>query len=568
MIADQDTAARASPSTTQGPSRHDRSVLERYLSGWVLAGVVATALVVLLGDLRSGLVAASGAELATMLGLAALTGAGYLSAVPVRYGRSVQSVDLSEAALVAVFVVVPGAPAFLVAGVGFTAAVLRRRHGWVKTAFNLATIAVGLAAALVVRNALLGPAAPLSDRGLLAVAAALSVYGLTGFLAVAGVVARLEGEPLATIVARRRYVFASTIGNIAVGTIGVLIWSVRPEMVLLVAVPLLASTMAYRGASTAIELADRMRLDHDRLERIVRSATDGIALVDADGRVVLWNPSLERLTGVAEEVAVGAHLAHVLPLRDEDEHRAFDPSALLAASEPGSPPVVLDGELVDPESDEARSVRVSVTAVDDGVDRPAGLVVVRDISREREVERLKDDFLMRVSHELRTPLTPIKGYAETLLLHGDRVTPELLRRSLIPISERADHMAELVDDLLLVASIQRRGGLAREVVTVSSRVGERVRAVAPAVAPGRDIRIADTATSRARLDPGGFDRILSILVDNAASYSEPDTAIDIVVRDDGPGVSRSTSSTVGAASRGPTSTASSSASTASRTPCS
>src|SRR5207245_10147501 len=55
------------------------------------------------------------------------------------------------------------------------------------------------------------------------------------------------------------------------------------------------------------------------------------------------------------------------------------------------------------------------------------VVVARNITQARELERLKDDFVAVVSHELRTPLVPIKGWAQTLLNRGDRLNEDQRR---------------------------------------------------------------------------------------------------------------------------------------------
>lgn len=521
------------PASGPAPRAASAAKLERYVTAWIFTGVAVTASVLLLGDLGAQLAAASAGELGTMSALVVLTALAFRIAVPFRSRGASLSVDLSEAALVAVFVLVPGSAAFLVACLGLGIAILSRRDEARKTSFNLSSTTVGAASALLVRDLLIGGAAPLSNRGLLAVAVALLVYGAVCFLAVSGVLARADREPLKSVVARRLYVVPNTVANIAIGTIGLIVWSERPGLLFLLAVPLLATSQAFRGTSAASTLTDRMRVEHDRLERVIRSTSDGIALVDTEGRVVLWSPALERLTSITEGDAAGASISHVLPLRDLNEHRPLDPAALLAAAEPGGPTVELDAELIDAESAESRVVRLSVTAVDEGGDDRGGLLVVRDHSREREVERLKDDFLMRVSHELRTPLTPIKGYAESLRLHKERVTPELLELGLKRIAERSDHMASLIDDLLLVASMQRGSGLARDAVPVPADAASQVRAALSDAGYDRDINVSDEATARAQLDPARFGRVMAILLDNAITYSDEDSPIDVVVRDHG-----------------------------------
>jgi signal transduction histidine kinase len=81
------------------------------------------------------------------------------------------------------------------------------------------------------------------------------------------------------------------------------------------------------------------------------------------------------------------------------------------------------------------------------------VVLLSDVTREREVERLKADFVATVSHELRTPITPIKGYADLLRRRGDAMTPERRAECLAVIADRCDHLARLVEDLLLASRI-------------------------------------------------------------------------------------------------------------------
>ena len=81
------------------------------------------------------------------------------------------------------------------------------------------------------------------------------------------------------------------------------------------------------------------------------------------------------------------------------------------------------------------------------------VVLVYDVTRERQVERLKSDFIATVSHELRTPITPIKGYVELLRRRGEDMTPERRREMLDTVADRVSHLARLVEDLLLASGV-------------------------------------------------------------------------------------------------------------------
>ncbi|HEX2051561.1 MAG TPA: ATP-binding protein [Actinomycetota bacterium] len=202
------------------------------------------------------------------------------------------------------------------------------------------------------------------------------------------------------------------------------------------------------GALTG-DLRSAAREEHRlraRIETIIESMADGLVAVDAERRVLAFNPSAERITGIAAADAAGKPVDDVLDVRD-------------ARGEPASLPVhdlesgSTDGVFV--ASRDGSFVPVSVTSEilrgDDGA--VAGAVaVVRDVTREREVERMKSEFLSNISHELRTPLTPIKGYAE--LLARDDVPPDKARRFTTGILEGTERLDRIVGLLVDFAALE------------------------------------------------------------------------------------------------------------------
>jgi signal transduction histidine kinase len=178
-----------------------------------------------------------------------------------------------------------------------------------------------------------------------------------------------------------------------------------------------------------------------------------------------------------------------------------------------------------------REVRETHSLVFDERGRCTGdVVVVRDVSRERELERLRGDFVARVSHELRTPLTPIRGFASILLRRGENLDKAQRREALERIVERADHLGNLVEDLLLVTRIDRRDldGLVHPRPTPLGPVLEQVVADLRAHRPERTISVhVAPGTGDALADPGRVRQILEVLLDNACLYSPDDTPVEV-----------------------------------------
>jgi len=158
------------------------------------------------------------------------------------------------------------------------------------------------------------------------------------------------------------------------------------------------------------------------------------------------------------------------------------------------------------------------------------VVLVYDITRERQVERMKADFIATVSHELRTPVTPIKGYVE--LLGGTAGLDARQRKYTRVIQLSADRLAALVNDLLDVAKIDADHiELQRRPTALGDIVGEVAELMAPRLEGKRQtlsIDISDAAPP-ADADPARVRQILTNLVTNAHLYTPEKGSLGISV---------------------------------------
>jgi len=248
------------------------------------------------------------------------------------------------------------------------------------------------------------------------------------------------------------------------------------------------------------------------LSGILDGASDGIALIGDDGRVLSWNPAMAAIVGVPVSVARGEALADLMLLEDEAG------GALAIDLPPGHTltpgvPSARTWRVRRPHG-EVRYVRALLTrARAGGAD---GIVIVaRDITAIRQVERLKADFVTTVSHELRTPLTPIGGNLELLLRHGDQLPPDRREAMLQSMQRQVGRLSQLVDDLTAVAEIDRDLGDLDSVDVDLDAVASEVVADAP---PGR-VELHLGGDVHAKGDRDAIVRVAHALVANALQHT-------------------------------------------------
>src|SRR5439155_15313246 len=160
----------------------------------------------------------------------------------------------------------------------------------------------------------------------------------------------------------------------------------------------------------------------------------------------------------------------------------------------------------------------------------ARVIVARDITRARELEHLRADFVATVSHELRTPLAPIKGWATTILDRGDRMGEEMRREGIESILRQAQRLERLVLNLLEASKIDMgQVDLTQsdvEVDTLTGRVVAEFQAAWPARRFDVDVQHRGCFTRATELR---VEQILSNLLSNAVKYSPDDESVGVTV---------------------------------------
>ncbi len=310
-------------------------------------------------------------------------------------------------------------------------------------------------------------------------------------------------------------------------------------------------TLANQGAAALRNESLYREAEGERatLRDIVGHSTDGIYTVGPDRAVRSWNPAMVSLTGYSEEEAVGQKCFNLLRARDgEGVDMCAADCPILAAAKSGQEEV-RDASVLNKDG-VARWIRYAHAPIvgSDG-EMDADVVVVRDVTRERQTDELKADFVASVSHELRTPLTPIKGFLMTLLREDRDFTQDRRHEYYKLMLVQSQRLERLIEDLLEVTRLETGAGLVdstpidaidlvRQVVDrFTSEDPERVVTV---IAPNHAVYC--------RGDWMRTDQVLANLLSNALRYSPANEPVEVrllpqgrevvfEVRDSGPGIS-------------------------------
>ena len=292
-----------------------------------------------------------------------------------------------------------------------------------------------------------------------------------------------------------------------------------------------------RQAATEMQLRHQLEL----IETVARTTTEGLCMIDRQGRLTFVNPAAEAILGGGETPLLGAPLP---PLLVGDK-----PAALTPAHWDGSTATVRDRQAF-LERHDGVVVPLAISSTPILVDEiMVGMVIaIRDVTEQRrmdaamasraaelvEADRRKDEFLAMLAHELRNPLAPILNAMRIIGLRGGNDPAEA--RTRVMVEQQVQHMNRLIDDLLDMSRISRGTiQLRNESCRLNDAIDRAVEAVRHHVeARGQTLEVAIPDESIwLDADPTRLDQILGNLLTNAAKYTDPNGQIRLTAIQEG-----------------------------------
>jgi len=281
----------------------------------------------------------------------------------------------------------------------------------------------------------------------------------------------------------------------------------------------LAGTFNHMAAEVN-KLIRALQHEKEHLAGILRSMRDAVITFDAGGRVIQSNPQgeamLKRWADIAWEDEPDGEARHAGvpgPLRELYE-------SVLREGRDVSGRVHVQNE--------AWSVVMAPLMSEHGV--RGAVAVLRDVTEEHRLEKLRTDFIANVSHEIRTPLSMLQGYSEALL-DGIAASPEEQREIVRVIHDESVRMGRLVNDLLDLARMESgHFEIKQQVVNIGELI-RRVHRKFVVYAKERDIRLYHTLPDEPLIlmaaDEGRLEQVLTNLLSNAIRHTPAGAAIEI-----------------------------------------
>jgi two-component system phosphate regulon sensor histidine kinase PhoR len=270
---------------------------------------------------------------------------------------------------------------------------------------------------------------------------------------------------------------------------------------------------------------------------LFNSMLEGLLLLDRNRKIYLANRAFKNLFGIKTELR-GKTVMEALRLHELAE--------LVERAETRGQ--VFDHELKLPELSE-RWLQVNAAVITNSAgEREGTILVFHDLTRLKQLERTREEFVANVSHELRTPLSLIKGYVETLL-DGASGNPEVAGRFLKIIERNTQRLDLLIQDLLTISALEAgRMKLSLQPVALRPIVEKTFSDLKPP-ADNKSITLVNQLPElTAAADASRLEQVFANLVDNAIKYGRAqgrvtvggikrdDGKLEIFVQDDGPGI--------------------------------
>lgn len=297
---------------------------------------------------------------------------------------------------------------------------------------------------------------------------------------------------------------------------------------------------------------ETITFERNKLKAILLSIADGVIVCETQGKVAIINDAACLMLGFkSSDWAIGTNLREYTT---EENQACFEPiiadfEAQTRDNASNPTPFLLTHKLEMPE----KTFKVMLSPIQDADGALLGYVLIlHDVTKEAEVDKMKTSFISNVSHELRTPVTTIKSYVDTIYNHGKDLDTDTYNEFIETINLETDRLKKLVNDILDFSRLDEGAVvLERELAELSPVINLTVQSV-KVLADQKQIALSTAIESnlpKLYINSDSIERVLRNLLSNAIKYTteggrikvraeiaEMGDAIEVSVQDSGIGI--------------------------------
>ena len=285
------------------------------------------------------------------------------------------------------------------------------------------------------------------------------------------------------------------------------------------------NTMSQKLHSFEEQNIEQLTLERNKFEAVLLSIANGVVVCDNSDKIVLINSSASKILNAEEKDILNTSIQDYCDTKGDicfkNEIQIFKNTPLEdMENKPLEFNVNIDNSVI----------KAIISPMYSKMHDYMGYIIVMiDITKEAEVDRLKDDFISNVSHELRTPVTILRSYADTLYNFGEQFQFEEQKEFIGTINQEVIRLNNMVNDILDFSRLQSDTVLEKEKQNIVDTIEKMVQ-THKVLADEKNIVMRVIKEENLPLVPynaQSIERVLSNLITNAIKYSNENSRIKI-----------------------------------------
>lgn len=305
----------------------------------------------------------------------------------------------------------------------------------------------------------------------------------------------------------------------------------------------------FHDITELIMTEDRIMNEKSKAEALLNSIGDGIIAVGQDGKIILVNKAFEGLLGFKEEELLGMYSFDKLLMEEDNQKILFEKDRPLTKALKTGEMISATHYLVRKNGTKFPALITAAPIIFNKKINGA-IEVFHDITKEKEIDEMKNEFISLASHELRTPLSAIKGFVSMINKGDYGKLDKKLERPLELVAASTERLINIVNEMLDVSRIEaNRVQLALGEIEVSGFIQEAVINLKPLISQKQIKFVVNESGKGLKVyaDRGKVIEILNNLIGNALKFTakgsiaitanQEQGKIVIQVKDTGSGIS-------------------------------